>query len=62
MAREQDSTAADYAVVDIEGNGGRVLPDGGIEVGSVGKGPVADALTRRMADSMHRFHTRHRGR
>jgi len=39
----------------------RVLPDDGIEVGSVGKGPVAEVLTRRMADSMHRFDTRHRG-
>src|SRR5690606_19844708 len=39
----------------------RVLPDGGIEIGSVGKGPAAVQLTRRMADSMHRFHADHRG-
>lgn len=39
----------------------RVLADGGIEVGSVGKGPAAEDLTRRMADSMQRFDIRHRG-
>ncbi|MEV0891672.1 hypothetical protein [Promicromonospora sp. NPDC050262] len=39
----------------------RVLPDGSIEVGSVGKGPAAVALTRRVAHSMHHFHTHHRG-